>query len=79
MKIYTAAFLNAVANHLRKNFDLDISEVYTFEEKTESTGGCETCAWDFTVVYITYRDSDGQKRRFTFDDDFATLVRALTD
>ncbi|MFE2997959.1 hypothetical protein ACFXG4_23435 [Nocardia sp. NPDC059246] len=79
MKVYTDAFLNAVAKHLATTEDLDIAEVYSFEERVMSSGGCETCAFDWVVVDVTYKDSQGRKREFRFDDDFATLVRALTD
>ncbi|KIA60240.1 hypothetical protein [Nocardia vulneris] len=79
MKVYTDSFLNAVANYLRKTDELDIAEVYTFEERTQYTGGCDTCGYDETVVDISYKDFDGRIREYTFSGNFAQLVRGLTE
>ncbi|WP_280429113.1 hypothetical protein [Nocardia brasiliensis] len=79
MKVYTDSFLNAVADYLRKTDYLDIAEVYTFEERTQYMGGCDTCGYDETVVDITYKNSDGRMLEHTFSGDFAQLVCSLTD
>ncbi|MGW0245097.1 hypothetical protein ACWDYH_00505 [Nocardia goodfellowii] len=79
MKIYTDAFMKAVAEYLRKTEDLDIKEAYSFEERSYEVGGCDTCSYTETVVDITYKDSKGKSREFTLSASFDCLVRSLTD
>ena len=58
----------------------DAIEVVSWEDRTEGSGGCETCYFEWAVVDVRYRvasDPD-EVRLFTYDGSFADLIRAIT-
>jgi hypothetical protein len=71
--------MEAVARYLRESEGLDVVKVLTFHERTQSSGFCDTCYFEYQVVDIAYEDSNGDYQKYVWSDDFADLVRALTD
>jgi len=66
----------ALADYMRR-LDKDVDEVLDFEDATESSGGCETCWYEYAVVRVFYRDSRGDNREWVYDGSFASLIREL--
>lgn len=67
---------NAFAQFLRDR-DLDVVEVVDWEERTVYDGYCETCYYEYVVVDIEYRDSEGTVKTYTYDGTFSSLMREL--
>lgn len=72
------AFSEAIAIDLRER-GLDAVEVTDFEDETQSTGYCDTCYYEYAVVKITYKDSDGALKNYTISESFAEYIKYLTD
>jgi hypothetical protein len=51
--------INKAMLNFLKRLDIDAEEVTSYDEDKEWSGGCETCAFEETVVYIYYRDGAG--------------------
>ena len=66
----------ALADFLRER-DVDVREVTSYEEEMKYGGYCETCAYEYMVLEITYEDSNGKTQYYTYDGTFAELIRSL--
>ena len=66
----------ALADFLRER-DVDVREVLSYEEEMKYGGYCETCAYEYMVLEITYEDSNGKTQYYTYDGTFAELIRSL--
>jgi hypothetical protein len=55
--------------------DLDVVEVFDYDEDTESSGGCETCWFEYDVIVFTYKDSEGATRKHTESGTLAELLK----
>ncbi len=72
----------AIAGLVRRATGHDVTEIRRWEEEERSTGGCETCAWDYTVVYIYYSykyRSEVLSDVYTYEGEFSELLRELTN
>lgn len=56
---------------------LDVKTVVDISEDTRYSGGCETCAFEYTVIEISYKDSFGGYRMVTLEESFADLVSSF--
>lgn len=52
-------------------------EVLDFYQTDHSSGYCESCYFEYTVVVIKYRTESGDVREYVYGDDFADLIRTL--
>lgn len=66
----------ALADFLRER-DVDVREVLSYEEEMKYGGYCETCAYEYMVLEITYKDSNNKTKYYTYDGTFAELIRSL--
>jgi hypothetical protein len=57
---------------------VDAVEVTDWEDRTEHGGYCETCAYEYVVVDITYVDSEGARKTYVYDSSFSDLIASLT-
>lgn len=55
----------------------DAIEVTAFEETTESSGYCETCYYEETIVEITYVSETGVVKLYTYYGNFSDLINEL--
>ena len=55
----------------------DCKEVIDWDDRTVYGGYCSTCAYEYAVVDITYKDSEGFTSVYTYSDDFGSLIRRL--
>lgn len=74
----TLPFFDAVADFLRAR-NYTVEEVIDVEQEDRDVGGCETCAYSYTVVEITFRDGDGYRETYVYEGDMGELIRELTD
>lgn len=52
-------------------------EVIDYQQETRHGGYCTSCAYEETIVEITYKDAEGQIYHYTYTEDFAQLIREL--
>jgi hypothetical protein len=52
-------------------------DVLDFYQTKRSSGSCDTCYYEYTVVVVTYRTESGDVREYVYGDDFADLIRTL--
>jgi len=71
--------LNAMTRMVESQYDSSCVEVTSYDETYRYGGGCETCAFEYTVVEIYYTDEDGASKSFEYDGSFGTLISNLTD
>lgn len=76
MSGFKVGLAEAMAQMLRSR-GLDCHEILDWDDRTVYGGYCETCAYDYVVVDITYRDSQDQRHMYTYDDNFSALIREL--
>ncbi len=72
----------ALADLVRQATGRDVTEIRRWEEEERSSGGCETCAWDYTVVDIYYwynYKSEVLPGVYTYEGEFSGLLRELTN
>ena len=63
----------------QKYIPSDATEVVSWEDRTEGSGGCETCYFEWAVIDVRYRvASDPKVRLFTYDGSFVDLIRVIT-
>lgn len=67
----------AIAEFLRTSKGLDAVKVTDFYDHTQWSGGCETCGYDEIVCDISYVNSKGKSRLYTYSGGFSSLVSAL--
>lgn len=68
----------ALADALRSWGVKNVAAVTSYEDDTESTGGCETCWYEYAVVRIHYDILGGGSDRYTYCGGFAELMRELS-
>jgi hypothetical protein len=51
----------------------------SWEEREYSSGGCDTCAFNYTEVQVVYRTQVGDTEVFNYDGDLGDLIRELTN
>lgn len=69
---------NAALLDLLKDRGVDAVEVTGFDDRTVYEGFCETCSYEYTVVDIFYKDSDGRSKKDTYEGSFANLIQELS-
>lgn len=52
-------------------------EVLDYSDSTYSSGYCDTCWFEYTVLEIVYEAEDGETRKFIYADDFGDLIDTL--
>jgi hypothetical protein len=67
----------ALAEYLRKNYELDVTKVTSYEDGIESVSGCPTCSYETIECEIGYIDSKGKTRYKTLNTNFADLICEL--
>ena len=76
MSEFKVGLAEAMAQMIRSE-GLDCVEIVDWDDRTVYGGYCETCAYEYAVVDITYKDSLEQVCLYTYSDDFGTLIRRL--
>lgn len=56
--------------------NIEGAKVVDFDERTVYGGGCETCAYSYVEVTITY-EKDGKTLYYEYNGTFADLINAL--
>ena len=72
-----AEFLYATLGYLGELGYDDAEEVLTVDERTKYEGGCNTCAYEYQVLDIRYRTTDGSSREVTVEGSLAEIMRGL--
>ena len=57
---------------------IDAVEVVSFEDDTEGSGYCETCYYEYAVVRVSYRNSNGRLKEYVYRGGFSELIRELS-
>jgi hypothetical protein len=57
-------------------YDVEPDDSFTFIQDTESSGGCETCWFDWDVVKIT---NDRTNQTYSWDGTFSEMLEALLE
>lgn len=70
-------FLYATLGYLGELGYEDAEEVLTVDERTKYEGGCNTCAYEYQVLDIRYRTTEGGYREITVEGSLAEIVRGL--
>ena len=64
----------------QKYIPSDATEVVSWEDRTEGSGGCETCYFEWAVIDVQYRvaSAPDELRLFTYGGSFVDLIRVIT-
>jgi hypothetical protein len=70
----------AVLGYIREHCGcVDAVSVESIEDDTITRGVCSTCAYDEAVVRVFYTTAAGEWREEIIQEDYASLIRRLTD
>lgn len=71
--------LNDALIRLIKDYTGDTAvEIVSYNETEQSSGYCETCYYEETIMMVVYKNADGNLTNFVYNDDFGGLIRELT-
>lgn len=60
-----------------KNRGMDAVRVNSYKEEERYDGFCETCYYNWTVVFITYITSKGEIDEYEYYGEFSELIQEL--
>lgn len=69
-----------LADYIKKTEpETDLAEVIAFKERTKRSYGCSTCAFDYTVLDVTYIDSQGTQQEIELQMTLAGFIQSIED
>lgn len=68
----------AMQDMMVDRYKMDVARVLSYEDTTVSSGGCETCWFEYDVCEITYLDSEGKLQTWNYSGTFGELIFELT-
>lgn len=72
-----AEFLYAALGYLGELGYDDAEEVLTVDERTKFEGGCNTCSYEYQVLDVRYRTTDGSSREVTVEGSLSEIMKGL--
>jgi hypothetical protein len=80
LKVLTPAFLTSLANFVKAEKNIEGEVVIThLEEESGGTGGCESCAYTYHEMNISYSVDGKSGGYYVYDGSFDYLVNRLVD
>lgn len=70
---------DALIRYLARYESIVATEIMHFNDRTTWGGYCETCEYEKIVLDISYKDTVGHTKTFTYDGSFSSLLYDLTD
>lgn len=56
-----------------------VTEILDFADETYYGGYCETCSYEETHCYVTYKLESGETRQYEYSGSFASLINELVE
>lgn len=70
-------FLYDMLGYLGERGYDDAEEVVSIDERTQYSGGCSTCSFEYQVLDVRYRTVNGGYRTVTVEDSLAGIMSSL--
>jgi hypothetical protein len=77
--VFSSQFKDAVTRFIEKRVSHGVAEIINWTEDQPSPYYCETCGPDSVEVNISYKDTSGEQRLYTYYGGFGELVSELCD
>lgn len=70
-------FLYDMLGYLGERGYDDAEEVISIEERTQYSGGCSTCSFEYQVLDVRYRTTNGEHKTVVVDGSLSSLLGSL--